>query len=145
MSDLNLFIPITKVDAQQRLVTNAYNLTTLYRGLYGSAPASHVSGAPFARLDNAIYKLDLPANYIGQTIYLKFQSFNSLGQQVQDLSTCVVYTFTAGGSSVSNPIIAQLRGGLPVDLGLVTASPSVAGDMGATTSAAFDGVDLGAA
>ncbi len=35
---------------------NAYNLTNLARGLSGSSPAAHSTGAPFARLDGAIVK-----------------------------------------------------------------------------------------
>ena len=46
---------------------NAYSLTGLARGLSGSAPAYHSTGAPFARLDGAIVKYDLPANLVGQT------------------------------------------------------------------------------
>ena len=36
---------------------NAYNLTGLARGLGGSSPAAHSSGAPFARLDGAVGRL----------------------------------------------------------------------------------------
>lgn len=125
--------------------TNAYNVTTLYRGLCGSLPASHATGAPFARLDDAIFAYDLPANYIGQTIYLKFQSFNVFGSGVQDLSTCTAYPYTASGSGVGDPITAQLATGIALDLGAVTQTPAAAsGDLGALVGAILDGVDLGA-
>ncbi len=124
---------------------NAYNLTTLYRGLYGTPAVAHVSGAPFARLDNSIFKFDLPPNYIGQIVYLKFQGFNLLGQQTQDLSACAVYGFAPAGAGVGNPIMAQLASGIALDLGVVTQSPSAAGDFGATNSAILDGADLGTA
>lgn len=78
--------------------TNAYNLTNLYRGLYGSTAGSHSSGTKFARLDDAIFKYALPAAYIGQTLYLKFQSFNVYGGGYQDLSTCTAYTITPTGA-----------------------------------------------
>jgi hypothetical protein len=71
-----------------------YNLTGRARALGGSVAAAHSSGAPFARLDGAIVRYDLPANFIGQTLYFKFQSFNVFGQGAQDLSTCAVYAFT---------------------------------------------------
>lgn len=124
--------------------TNAYNLTTLYRGLWGSQPAAHPSGAPFARLDDAIFKYDLPANYIGQTIYLKFQSFNVFGSGLQDLATCAAYAYVPSGSGTSDPIMAQLATGIALDLGLVTQTPAtVSGDLGAIAGAVFDGIDLG--
>ncbi len=123
---------------------NTYNLTALYRGLYGTFAVAHGSGAPFARLDNSIFKFDLPANYIGQTAYLKFQGFNLLGQQVEDLSACAVHSFAPAGAGVSNPIMAQLASGIALDLGLVTQTPPAAGgDLGATNSAVLDGLALG--
>jgi hypothetical protein len=122
------------------------SLTMLYRGLYGTAAMAHVSSAPFVRLDNSIFKFDLPPNYIGQTVYLKFQGFNLLGQQTQDLSVCVVYSFAPAGAGVGNAITAQLANGIALDLGLVTQSPPAAdGDLGATNSAILDGADLGTA
>ena len=72
----------------------AYNLTGLARGLSGSVGAGHSSGAQFFRLDGAIVKYDLPANFVGKTIYFKFQSFNVFGGGAQDLSTVAVYPFT---------------------------------------------------
>jgi hypothetical protein len=84
---------------------NNYNLTGLARGLSGSSAAAHSTGAPFARLDGAVVQYDLPANLAGSTLYFKFQSFNTLGGGLQDLSTCTVYTFTtaapAAGSGTS--------------------------------------------
>jgi hypothetical protein len=102
--------------------------------------------ALITRLDNSIFKFDLPANYIDQTIFLKFQGFNLLGQQVQDLSACTVYSFAPAGMGVSNPIMAQLESGIALDLGLVTQTPPAAdGDLGTTNSAVLDGIDLGTA
>ena len=67
-----------------------YNLTTLYRGLYGTTAGSHSTGAPFARLDNAVFKYDLPAQYVGKSLSIKLQSFNVFGGGVEDLSTCAL-------------------------------------------------------
>ena len=90
---------------------NAYNLTGLARAFSGSSPAYHSTGAPFARLDGAVVKYNLPPNLAGQTLYFKFQSFNVFGGGIEDLSTCAVYTFTPSGGS-SDPIAAQLSSGI---------------------------------
>ena len=58
---------------------NHYALTSLYRGLYGTASAAHSVGAPFARLDGAVFEYDLPPQYVGQVLYIKLQSFNVFG------------------------------------------------------------------
>jgi hypothetical protein len=108
---------------------NQYALTTLYRGLYGTAPAAHSAGAPFARLDNAVFKYDLPAQYVGQTLYIKLQSFNVFGGGVQDISTCAVYSYTPTGVAVDHPIAQSiLVSGGSWDFGLVTQSVAVEDD-----------------
>ena len=87
-----------------------YSLTTLYRGLYGTAIAAHSSGAPFARLDSAIFEYDLPPQYVGQTLYIKLQSFNVFGGGVQDLSCCAAYTYTPTGVAIDHPVARALAG-----------------------------------
>jgi hypothetical protein len=128
--------------------TNTYDLTTLYRGLYGTAAASHAIGAPFARLDSAIFEFDLPINYVGRTIYLKFQSFNVFGGGVEDLSSCTAYTYSPSGAATSDPIATQLLSGistgLPVDFGQVNITASVLDDFGTANAGAIaDTIDLG--
>lgn len=77
--------------------TDAYDLSVLYRGLYGSAANAHASGRPFARLDPAkIARYRYPDNLIGSAIHVKFRSFNIFGLQLQDLSACTDYTLTLG-------------------------------------------------
>lgn len=76
-----------------------YDITTLYRGIYGTARAAHFAGARFARLDDDIFKYAVPPQYVGKTIYLKFQSYNQFRGGVEDLSTCVAYPFTVSGSA----------------------------------------------
>ncbi len=126
--------------------TSAYNLTGLQRGLYGTAPTAHSSGAPFARLDGAVVAYDLPSNYIGQTLYFKFQSFNVFGAGVQSLSTCAVYTYVPAGAGVADPIAAQLAGGMPLDLGFVNLTPALADDFGTVgPSVVLGALDLGTA
>ena len=122
---------------------SAYNLTRMQRGMYSSGGASHAVGAPFARLDGAIVQYSLPSNYIGQTLYLKFQSFNVFGSGVQSLATCTSYAYTPTGAGSADPIATQIASGLPADLGLISASPSVFDDFGSITAAATGILDLG--
>lgn len=74
-----------------------YDLDYLYRALYGSTASAHAIGTDFARLDDNIFKYDLPDAYIGVLLYIKFQSYNKFGAAVQDLSLCTAYTFTPNG------------------------------------------------
>jgi len=122
---------------------NAYNLTGLQRGIYGTSSAGHASGASFARLDAAVVTYDLPANYVGQTLYFKFQSFNVFGGGVQSLATCVDYVYTPSGLGSADPIAVQLTTGFPVDLGLVSTTAVVTDDFGNLTTAPTSALDLG--
>jgi hypothetical protein len=89
--------------------TYTFACTDLYRGLYGSTPGSHASGSAVARLDDAVFKYNLPIAYIGVTLYLKFQSFNVYGSGLQDLSTCTAYTVAPTGTGYGGG-----SGGVPV-------------------------------
>lgn len=82
-------------------LTSAYNydLTTLYRGLYGSSPGSHLSGSRFMRLDDTLFKYTLDPAYIGSTVYFKFPSYNSWGNALQDLSAISSYSYVLGGGA----------------------------------------------
>lgn len=75
-----------------------YNLSTLYRGAYGTAIAEHPVGSQFALLDKAIGHFPYPSNLVGQTIYLKFVSLNIVGGGTQDLSSVPAYTYTTTGA-----------------------------------------------
>lgn len=77
--------------------TNLYNLTLTNRGLYSTGATAHPIGSRFARLDENIFKYDLPANYIGQVLYLKFQSFNIWNQGYEDMEDVVAYVYTPNG------------------------------------------------
>lgn len=126
---------------------NTYALTTMYRGLYGTAPAAHAAGAPFARLDNATFKYDLPAQYVGQTLYIKLQSFNVFGGGLQNISACAVYTYTPTGVAVDHPAAqAIIVSGGSWDFGLVTLAAGVEDDFGASFVLWVElDLDLGAA
>lgn len=78
-----------------------YDLTTLYRGLYGTAKPTHNIGEKYARLDESIFKADLESKYVGVPLYFKFQSFNIFGITYQDLADCTAYTYTPTGVAVT--------------------------------------------
>lgn len=79
--------------------TNKYDLTHLYRGLYGSTIGAHLSTTQFVRLDDSIFKFDLPADQIGVALKIKLQSFNTFGNGVQDLAGLTPLSFTPAGSA----------------------------------------------
>jgi hypothetical protein len=74
-----------------------YDLTTLYRGAYGSAIVDHPAGTQFARLDGSIGRFSYPNSLIGQTIYLKFVSINIVGGGLQSLSSVPAYPYAVRG------------------------------------------------
>jgi hypothetical protein len=125
--------------------TNAYNLTYLYRGLYGTAAAAHSSGVPFTRIDSAVFQYSLPAAFIGVPLFLKFQSFNIFGQSVEDLSECTVYTYTpTGAGSPLGPVTKSLKLGQAQDFRLVTEAVSETDQWGLVTDGILiASVDLG--
>ena len=125
--------------------TNAYNLTGLQRGLDGSPPAAHSSGAPFARLDSAVVKYDLPESYVGLRLYFKFQSFNVFGAGAQDLADCAVYTYTPKGAGVIGPVAQALAVGTNLDYLLASQAVSETDDFGFASDPYATAIDLGSA
>lgn len=77
--------------------TDAYDLDILWRHQYGTTVASHAIAGKFARLDEAVFRYDLPEEYIGKTLYLKFQSYNIFGGALEDISSVAVYTYVPTG------------------------------------------------
>lgn len=75
-----------------------YELDDLWRALHGSTGGSHAIGEDFARLDENVFRYNLPAEYVGVPLYFKFQSFNIWNQGYQDLSSCVAYPYTPDGN-----------------------------------------------
>ncbi len=113
---------------------NAYDLTGLERGLYGTAGAAHSSSAPFARLDGAVFKYPMPSSWVGRSIWLKFQSFNLWSGGVQDISTCTAYGYTVLGAGVYMPAdVAGLGGGLTLDGATYTLAAQWTADPDAAT------------
>jgi hypothetical protein len=86
--------------------TYTANLTYLYRSLDGTTHSSHASGSFFTRIDlgktggvgNTTLIYNLPASYVGQTIYLKLCSFNRFGNQLQSLASATAYSYTPTGT-----------------------------------------------
>jgi len=98
--------------------TYKYNLTHLYRGLYGTpATGSHAIGAPFAVIDfsatGGTYRLPWPTGQEGQVLYFKFPAFNVYGKAPEDLAAVTSYAHTIGvAGAILYDAIAQ--GTLPV-------------------------------
>jgi hypothetical protein len=84
-----------------------YDLTTLYRGAYGSAIVDHPSGSKFARLDGSIGRFSYPNSLIGQTIYLKFPSMNIVGGGLQSLAAVPAYPYLVRGTGQASTIIVN--------------------------------------
>lgn len=87
---------------------NAYSLTNMRRGGYGSTIAAHASGSSFMFLDDAVFKLPYAAALIGKTIYVKLQSFNAMGSGLQSLSACTAYSYTPTGTMFPAPPIVTI-------------------------------------
>lgn len=78
---------------------NAYDMTTLNRGLYKTPTGAQASGAPWVRVDDAIAVLkDLDLTLIGQTVYIKLTAFNSYATAEEDLSAVSATTYTITGA-----------------------------------------------
>ena len=83
---------------------NAYDLTYLNRGCYGSTIAAHAAGSAFARLDDGIFQDLVDQAYLGKTLYFKFCSFNAWGGGLQALNEVEPYTYTVLGTALLTPL-----------------------------------------
>lgn len=86
---------------------NAYTLTGLYRGLYGTPARAFAPNSLFMFVgSNANYVIEnLPAAYVGQNFYVKGQSFNTFESVVEDLSDCVAYEYFVTGGGAGGGLI----------------------------------------
>ena len=82
---------------------NAYNLTTLKRGAYGSTINAHAIETGFALLDSFVFHMTVPSGMSGLTVYFKFQAFNTVNGGIHDLSTLTVYPYVIGGTYEISP------------------------------------------
>ncbi|MBS0200667.1 MAG: hypothetical protein JSR70_09475 [Proteobacteria bacterium] len=86
----------------------SYNLgTRIRRGAYGTAIASHAANAPFVRLDENILRIPIDPSKIGQTIYVKFLSFNDMGNGGRTLAGETAYSYVIG-TNVEFPDVAPV-------------------------------------
>ena len=83
---------------------NAYTLSTLARGGYGSTIAAHARGASFLRLDGDMFKWMFDASRVGHTFYFKFVSFNPFGGGAQNIASVGAYPYTLTGKALSSPL-----------------------------------------
>lgn len=87
--------------------TNAYDLTYLRRGVYGSPIASHATNGTYFLASNAFVWV-YQAQDIGKTVHFKFTSFNQYGNAEQGLGDATDYTYTlTGGLSAVKTVTAD--------------------------------------
>jgi len=127
------------------IAQNQYSLSQFARGLYGSPQTSHAAGTPFVRLDESIFKYVLPDGYVGNTLHLKFQSFNVFGGGVQDLAECTVYSYEILGSGNFGAVAKALTMGTNVDCGLASGPFSQMDDFGRASDIYSSFIDVGLA
>ena len=75
-----------------------YTLGNLTRGAYGSTIDRHNAGSQFVRIDEAMFKYAVPANWVGRTVWVKLVSFNVFGSGVQELAEVPAYSYTIKGA-----------------------------------------------
>jgi hypothetical protein len=78
---------------------NTYALTSMRRGVDGSYPCDHPPGSVFVRLDQATLTYTIPSNFIGESLFFKFLSFNAYGNQLQSLANVQAYEVEIGSLS----------------------------------------------
>jgi hypothetical protein len=80
--------------------TGKYTLIGLVRGAYGTTAASHLTGSRFARLSDNVFKYAYSKDDFGESIYLKYVSFNIFESALQSISDVEAYTHIITGSAV---------------------------------------------
>lgn len=80
---------------------NAYGLTYLVRGAYGTPITSHAIGSKFVRLDKGVFSIPFSQDRIGQNIYVKFASSNKFGGGEQSIASVAAYTYKITGAALS--------------------------------------------
>ena len=100
---------------------NHYNVTGLRRGVFGTAIATHNVGTAVCVLnDGAMFSWIYDAADLNIEHYFKFQSFNTAGQNPQDISLLSAYTYTlqgnlpGGGTAVPPGQVLQADIGAPI-------------------------------
>jgi hypothetical protein len=86
----------------ERATASIFDLDTyIRRGVQGSTSIDHPTGSRFADLTGAL-RINLSEAWVGVTLYFKFAAYNldhqhPEHQQADDLSDCVVYTYSPLG------------------------------------------------
>jgi hypothetical protein len=77
---------------------NKYNLTTLYRGAYGTTIEDHPIGSKYALITGGLIgRFGYPSGLVGQTVFLKFTSLNAVGGGGENLAAVTPYSYTILG------------------------------------------------
>lgn len=83
-----------------------YTLSTLQRGVYGSAAAGHSASQRMLRLDSAVLHGDpISKDMIGSMIWVKLCSVNIWGAGTEDLSTVTAYPYTISGWALKSALV----------------------------------------
>lgn len=85
---------------------NTYALTGLYRGLYGTTPRFFGAGSKFMFVakNSNFFVTSVPSGFVGNTVWIKGQSFNVFNAAPEDLTTCVAYPYLITSPTPSPPI-----------------------------------------
>lgn len=102
--------------------------TYIRRGLMGTTAGAHAANSQFLRLDDSLLRYAYDSSWIGKTVYLKFQSFNSFGNSTQDISTLTAYDYTPGGTNYPAPPVVTISQSTSTtsSTGIVTTSSGLA-------------------
>lgn len=83
--------------------TSKYTLSNLRRGIYGTQYYQHNTASKFMRLDEAVFRWQVPNQFVGLNMKFKFVSFNTFGKSLQDISTVTAYDFSIAQSFRPQP------------------------------------------
>lgn len=87
-----------------------YSLSGFYRGLYGTTSRPFGAGSRFLFMGPGanIFSANMPAAYIGKNIWVKLQSFNTLNNYTNELSSAVAYEYAVGGPTPVGPTVPPI-------------------------------------
>lgn len=81
---------------------NAYQLTGLVRGQYGTKAKAHSTNEAMGVLDAGVYVVPLTKHYEGRTMYFKFPAFNVFKGNQQSVTEVAAYTCLANTADLPN-------------------------------------------
>jgi hypothetical protein len=101
-SDADKFVTLCLVGDEFVAYTNA-RLTSPFvytldgyirRGVFGTAAADHSAGTSFVRLNQAIFRFEIPPHLKGSTIHVKLPAFNEFNGMLQSLDQVQSHSMT---------------------------------------------------